>query len=110
MRRTQYSKIAYRDVAKEHKTYSDWQTFKRTVKELLRPEFGEDTHLQALCLEEPEAHNLVGTTSARHVDLLMMESRHRLIEWPASRSAGILPRVLAEAPCSILVIPSHTEM
>jgi hypothetical protein len=102
--------IAYRDVAKEHKTYSDWQTFKRTVKDILHPEFGEDIHLHALCLEEPEVHNLVGTTNACHVDLLMMESRHRLIDWPVLRSGGILPRVLAEAPCPILVIPSQTEM
>jgi hypothetical protein len=101
--------IAYRDVAKEHKTYGDWEDFKQMVKVILRRESGEDAHLHALVLEEPEAHHLVGTTSVRRVDLLIMENCHRLIEWPASRSGGILPRVLAEAPCPTLVIPSQTE-
>jgi nucleotide-binding universal stress UspA family protein len=97
--------IAYRDVAEEEKEYSDWLDFKRAVKDLLPFENGAKPHLHALFLEEPESESLVQAAVARGVDLLILGIRHKLIEWPTLRAGGIMPRLLAEAPCPLLAVP-----
>jgi nucleotide-binding universal stress UspA family protein len=97
--------IAYRDVAEEEKGYGDWLEFKKTVKDLLPFEHGAKPHLHAMFLEEPESESLVQAAVARGVDLLILGIRHKLIEWPTLRAGGIMPRLLAEAPCPLLAVP-----
>jgi nucleotide-binding universal stress UspA family protein len=97
--------IAYRDVAEEQKDYCDWLEFKKAVRDLLPFEGGIKPRFHALFLEEPESESLVQTATARQVDLLVLGMRHKFIEWPALRAGGILPRLLAEAPCPLLAVP-----
>jgi nucleotide-binding universal stress UspA family protein len=65
--------------------------------------------LHADFLEEPEADNLVRMAIARQVDLLILGIRHKFIEWPTFRVGGIMPRLLAEAPCPLLAVPIHVS-
>lgn len=97
--------IAYRDVAEEQRDYDDWLEFKKAVKDLLPFEDGAKPHLHAVFLEEPESESLVQTAVARGVDLLIMGIRHKFLEWPTLRVGGIMPRLLADAPCPLLVVP-----
>ena len=97
--------IAYRDVAEEHKDYGDWLDFKKAVKDLLPPDDAGKPHFHAVFLEEPESESLVQTAVARQVDLLILGIRHKFIEWPTLRAGGIMPRLLAEAPCPLLAVP-----
>ena len=98
--------IAYRDVAEEQRDYDDWLGFKKAVKNLLPFEDGAKPHLHAVFLEEPESESLVHTAVARGVDLLILGIRHKFLEWPTLRVGGIMPRLLAEAPCPLLVVPN----
>jgi nucleotide-binding universal stress UspA family protein len=100
-------KVTYRDVAEEEKDYSDWMEFKKAVKDLLPLENGMKPHLHAVFLEDPEADNLVRMAITRQVDLLIFGIRHKFIEWPTFRVGGIMPRLLAEAPCPLLAVPIH---
>jgi nucleotide-binding universal stress UspA family protein len=97
--------IAYRDVAEEGKDYNDWLGFKRAVKNLLPFEERAKPHFHAAFLEEPESESLVQAAIARQADLLILGIRHKLIEWPTLRVGGIMPRLLAEAPCPLLAVP-----
>ncbi|MGA9717450.1 MAG: universal stress protein [Acidobacteriaceae bacterium] len=101
--------IAYRDVAEEKRDYEDWLTFKKAVKDLLPFEDGAKPHLHAVFLEEPESESLVQTAIARGVDLLILGIRHKFLEWPTLRVGGIMPQLLAEAPCPLLVIPTRAS-
>jgi nucleotide-binding universal stress UspA family protein len=98
--------IAYRDVAEEQRDYDDWLEFRKAVKDLLPFEHGAKPHIHAVFLEEPESESLVQTAVARGVDLLILGIRHKFLEWPTLRVGGIMPRLLAEAPCQLLVVPN----
>jgi nucleotide-binding universal stress UspA family protein len=97
--------VAYRDVAEEHKDYDDWLDFKRAVRDLLPSDNAGKPHFHAVFLEEPESESLVQAAIARQVDLLILGIRHKFIEWPTLRAGGIMPRLLAEAPCPLLAVP-----
>jgi len=101
--------VAYRDVAEEQREYDDWLEFKKAVKGLLPSEDGTKPHIHAVFLEEPESESLVQTAVARGVDLLILGFRHKFMEWPTLRAGGIMPRLLSEAPCPVLVIPTHAS-
>ena len=95
-------KIAYRDVSKDEK---DWLDFNKAVEDLPQLEDGTKPHLHTVFLEEPEVESLIRVAVARQVDLLILPIRHKFIEWPALRAGGIMPRLLAEAPCPLLAVP-----
>jgi nucleotide-binding universal stress UspA family protein len=97
--------VAYRDVAEEHKDYGDWLAFKKAVKDLLPSDNAGKPHFHAVFLEEPESESLVQAIVARQADLLILGIRHKFIEWPTLRAGGIMPRLLAEAPCPLLAVP-----
>jgi nucleotide-binding universal stress UspA family protein len=98
-------RVAYRDVTEEHKDYGDWLDFKKAIKDLLPSNNAGKTHFHAVFLEEPESESLVQAAIARQVDLLILGIRHKFIEWPTLRAGGIMPRLLAEAPCPLLAVP-----
>ena len=84
--------------------------FKHAVKLLLPYENGATTpHLHAIFLEEPESESLVQAALTRRVDLLILGIRHKFMEWPALRIGGIMPRLLAEAPCPVLAVPTQVS-
>ena len=95
-------KIAYRDVSKDEK---DWLDFNKAVEDLPQLEDRTKPHLHTVFLEEPEVESLIQVAVARQVDLLILPIRHKFIEWPALRAGGIMPRLLAEAPCPLLAVP-----
>jgi nucleotide-binding universal stress UspA family protein len=92
-------------VSEEEKEYSDWLDFRKAVKDLLPFEIGAKPHLHTVFLEEPESESLVQAAVARRVDLLILGIHHKIIEWPAFRAGGIMPRLVAEAPCPLLAVP-----
>ena len=98
--------VACRDIAEEQKSYSDWLEFKKVVKDSLPSVNGDNPHLHGVFLKNLESDSLVQTAMARRIDLLIVGIRHKIIEWPAS---GFTPKLLAEAPCPLLAVPTQAS-
>jgi nucleotide-binding universal stress UspA family protein len=83
-----------------------FRKFKDRSKELLSPVEAENAYPSVL--PEPAEESLVDLAIARNADLLIFDQRSRLLgltRW----SGGFLPRLLALAPCPVLVMPSQAN-
>jgi nucleotide-binding universal stress UspA family protein len=59
-----------------------------------------------LLLTKPHAEQLAELALIRKSDLVVIGHGHQLMEWSAIRS-GTIPRLLAEAPCPVLILPAN---
>lgn len=80
-----------------------FRNFKDRSKELVSPT--EADNASPTVLPEPADESLLDLAIARNADLLIFDQRSRLLGVPRW-SGGFLPRLLAQAPCPVLVMPS----
>ena len=57
-------------------------------------------------LRNDEAESVIEMARQDRSDLVVIEGRHKLIDLPSWFGQGELPRLLAQAPCPVLVVPS----
>jgi nucleotide-binding universal stress UspA family protein len=80
-----------------------FRNFKNRSRELLSPVEAESA--SPTVLPEPADESLIDLTIARNADLLIFDRRSRLLGVPRW-NGGLLPRLLALAPCPVLAMPS----